>query len=62
MIQIYLKKMIDNVVKILNTFFLLTEKQCPILRKEGHQFTPDYRDKVEVAGKHYSSSQRNIFV
>ncbi|TEA33790.1 hypothetical protein DBR06_SOUSAS10110004, partial [Sousa chinensis] len=26
------------------------EKQCPILRKEGHQFTTDYTDKVEVSG------------
>lgn len=40
--------------------FFLIEKQCPILRTEGHQFTQDNRDELEVSGKHYNPLQRSI--
>lgn len=41
-------------------FFFLIEKQCPVLRTEGHQFIQDNRDKLEVPGKCYNPLQRRI--
>lgn len=49
--------MIGNVIK--SSIIFSIEKQCAILRTEGHQFRQDNRDELEVSGKHCNRLQRS---